>query len=122
MTYSVDFRKRVLEIRKAEELTLEETSARFKVGVTSLLRWLKRVEPVKRRNRLPRTIDRSRLLQDVKDYPDAYLYERAERLGVSKGGIGHALRSLGITYKKNTKPPEGGRRKASWVCRTHSKA
>ncbi|SFI79179.1 IS630 transposase-related protein, partial [Nitrosomonas sp. Nm34] len=40
------------------------------------------------------------LAQDVKNYPDAYQYERAKRLGVSKQGINHALKRLSVTYKK----------------------
>jgi hypothetical protein len=35
------------------------------------------------------------LKQDILDYPDAYQYERAERLGVSQMGICHALRRIG---------------------------
>ena len=49
------------------------------------------------------------LAEDVKTYPDAYQYERANRLGVSSSGIGHALKRLGVSYKKNARPPEGGR-------------
>ncbi len=53
----------------------------------------------------------ARLKQDIVDYPDAYQYERAERLGVSQIGIWHALKRLGVTYKKNTQASQGGSRK-----------
>jgi hypothetical protein len=46
------------------------------------------------------------LAQDVKNNPDAYQYERAKRLGVSKQGINHALKRLGVTYKKSLRHPE----------------
>ncbi len=45
------------------------------------------------------------LAQDVKDHPDAYQCERAKRLGVSTQGINHALRRLGVTYKKTLRHP-----------------
>ena len=41
-------------------------------------------------------------MEDVKKYPDAYNYERAQRLNVSTSGIYCALRRLEISYKKNT--------------------
>ena len=46
--------------------------------------------------------------QDVGLYPDAYQYERAERLGCSRRGIGNALKRLKISRKKNFFAPEGG--------------
>ncbi len=53
------------------------------------------------------------LAQDVKDHPDAYQCERAKRLGVSTQGINHALRRLGVTYKKNAASPKVPRRRAA---------
>ena len=52
------------------------------------------------RNRKPSKISDEALFQDVKEYPDAFQYERAERLGASERWISHALRRLGITRKK----------------------
>jgi hypothetical protein len=43
--------------------------------------------------------DMEKLKLDVKLYPDAYQYERAERFGVSQRGIALALKRLGISYK-----------------------
>ena len=39
------------------------------------------------------------LKQDIETYPDAYQFERAKRLGVSSGGIFHALKRLKVTYQ-----------------------
>nr|WP_242466363.1 transposase [Chromatium okenii] len=39
-------------------------------------------------------------------YPDAYLQERADRLQVSKSGIGTALGRLGISRKKTFSHPK----------------
>lgn len=112
MTYSVDFRRHVLSIRKKEGLTLEQTSQRFGVGRASLCRWLRRLEPDQSKPR-NRKIDLATLAEDVRDYPDAYLHERAARFGVVPNAIFEALRRLGVTYKKSISSSEGGRRKTA---------
>jgi len=109
MTYSVDFRRHVLSIRKREGLTFAQASLRFGVGIASLVRWSKRVEPKATRENRPRKIDLDKLAKDVDKYPDAYQYERAERFDVTPKAIWQALRKLGVTYKKSPSPSEGGR-------------
>jgi len=111
MTYSVDFRKKVLQIREAEYLSIEAVAIRFGVGKASVMRWLIELEPKKRRNKPATKIDMEALKKDVEYYPDSYQYERAERLGVSRSGIYWALKRLDITYKKNTDSPQNRRRK-----------
>ena len=93
MTYSLDFRKKALSIRAKEGLSFAQTAKRFGVSVNSLFLWSKRLEPIK--------IDNEALLEDIRQYPDAYNYERAERLNVSSSGICCALKRLRVTYKKN---------------------
>jgi hypothetical protein len=44
-------------------------------------------------------------------YPDAYQFERAERLRVSEFCIWYALKKLNITYKKNSATSKGNLRK-----------
>ncbi len=112
MTYPLKFRQHVLAIRKKEGLTLEETSQRFGVGRASLTRWLTRIEPEQSKPR-KRKIDLEKLKQDVRDYPDAYQYERAERFGVATNAIWQALQKLNLTYKKSVDAPEGGRRQTA---------
>jgi len=102
MTYSLDFRKKVLLIRAREDLSFEEAGERFGIGKQTIYRWSKRLEPKMTRNKLPTKIDNDKLRADVTQYPDAYHRERAVRLGVSKRGIGDALKRLGLTYKKNS--------------------
>lgn len=46
------------------------------------------------------------LLNDVKEHPDDYQYERARRLNCSKTGIYHALKRLGISQKKTLEHPK----------------
>jgi transposase len=113
MTYSIDFRRKVLSVRERDDLTIAEVAARFCVGVASVVRWLNKIEPQAGRNKPATRIDRIALARDVREHPDAYQYERARRLGGSEKGIGHALRRMNIRYKKNTTPSPGGRRRTA---------
>ena len=115
MTYSIDFRRKVLEVKKKEGLTFEETSKRFCVGKNSIFLWSKNLEPIEKRNTKPRRIDLDALKKDIKDHPDAYQHERAQRLGVSEHCIFWNLKKLNITYKKNPLSPQRRRRKAFFV-------
>jgi len=107
MGYSLDFRKRVFAIKTQDSLTYEQTSIRFGVSKRSLFRWQNRIEPKLERNKASTKIDMASLEQDVGDYPDAYQYERAQRLGVSKSCVFYALKRLKITNKKNAIPSKG---------------
>ncbi len=51
------------------------------------------------------------LKQDVLEYPNAYIYERAYCLSVSKSCVQYALHQLGVSYKKNTSTPPKKRRR-----------
>ena len=113
MTYPVEFRRHVLSVKKKEGLTFMEASDRFSIGVASLVRWSKTVEPKEVREGRPRKITLEALAQDVRDYPDAYQYERAERFGVTPKAIWQALRKLGVTYIKSTQTSKGGRRQTA---------
>lgn len=113
MTYSLDYRRKVLSVREKEELTIAEVAERFCVGVATVVRWLKRLEPQRTRYKPATRIDRIALARDVREHPDAYHAERASRLGVSKQGIGHALKRMNITYKKNATASQGERRRTA---------
>ena len=100
MTYSTDFRRKVLSIKEREQLSFEAIAQRVEVGKASVFRWSKASE-VRRTGHKPATqIDREKLKQDVEPYPDAYQYERAQRLRVSQRGIGYTLKRLRISRKK----------------------
>jgi transposase len=109
MAYSLDFRKKVMDVRAREGLTIVEVSERFDVGVATVVRWLKRLEPQRTRYKPATKIDRIALARDVRQWPSASQAERAKRLGVSAKGIDHALRRMNITYKKNTAASQSGR-------------
>ncbi|HGC5753447.1 TPA: IS630 transposase-related protein [Legionella pneumophila] len=101
MTYSLDFRKKVLKMRAEKGLSIEEVAIRFGVGKASVMRWLIDIEPKKKRNKPATKIDMEALKKDVEANPDSYQYERASRFNVSKTGIRSALIRLKLTYKKN---------------------
>jgi hypothetical protein len=105
MTYSLDFRKKVLKIRSEEALSIKEVAKRFGVGKASVMRWLVALEPKRKRNKPATKIDMDLLQADVVNFPDSFQYERAQRFGVSKSGIGSALLRLKISYKKNLESP-----------------
>lgn len=102
MAYSIDFRKQVLSLKEQEKLTFSEISKRFCVGIATVMRWSKSIEPKKTRNKPSTKINWEALLKDVEAYPDSYQYERAERFGVSRQGIAYALKRLKVSRKKKT--------------------
>ena len=101
MTWPLAFRKHVLKTKEEEGLTYEQTSKKFNIGISSLFRWNKQLEPKTTWYKRPVKLDMQALKQDIESYPDAYQRERAARLNVSKHCIWKALKRLGVTYKKN---------------------
>ena len=63
---------KVLSVRKAEGLTIAQVSTRFCVGIATVTRWLKRIEPQLTRIKPATKIDRIVLARDVREHPDAY--------------------------------------------------
>lgn len=102
MSYDIRFRRHVLKIRKQEGLSFTKVAERFGIGKQTVYNWSKRIEEKKNRSKPATKIDMEALAFDVKTYADSYRYERAQRLNVSAGCINHALKRLGVSYKKNT--------------------
>ena len=86
MTYSIDFRKKVLAIKAQENLTLLEVSKRFGVGQASVVRWSQDIEPKRTRNKPTTKLNWEALAQEVEEHPESYQDERAARFGVSQQG------------------------------------
>lgn len=101
MSYPLKFRQQVFEIKKKDGLTFLDTSKRFGIGISTLFRWQRKIEPCLTRDKSATKINMKNLNKDVKKYPDAYQYERAKRFGVSANAILYALRRLAISHKKN---------------------
>lgn len=105
MTYSIDFRKQVLRSIK-DGMTIREAANLYQLSTSSIHSWQQSLVPKTTRNKAPTKISNEALLKDVKQYPDDYMYERAQRLNCSKSGIEAALKRLSISQKKDTRPPE----------------
>ena len=117
MTYSVQFRKKVLKLQSGGESFIK-VSRRFKISTTTISRWKKELNPKPSRNKRPIKIDDEELKKDIEDYPDSYSHERASRLGVSTSLIKHAKKRLGVTYKKNTETSQSGSREKIYILPT----
>ena len=121
MTYSRDFRNKVLTIKKQEDLSFSQVAQRFGVSRDTVFRWSKNIAAKTKRIKPATKIDMETLKRDVELYPDAYQHERAIRLKVSKAAIWYALKRLQVTYKKNSTASQGGSRKACYILPNHSK-
>ncbi|HIK20449.1 MAG TPA: helix-turn-helix domain-containing protein [Synechococcus sp. M44_DOE_062] len=100
MSYSLDLRERV--VGYVQEGGSPTAAARmYKVSRATVYRWLNRedLRPTKVKTR-KRKIDLAALQQDVDQYPEARLKDRAQRFGVQPSAIYYALRKLKITRKK----------------------
>jgi transposase len=93
VTYSVQFRKKVLKLQESGESFIK-FSKRFKISTTTISRWKKQLAPCKHRNKKPVKIDYEALKKDILAQPDSYCYERALRLGVRASGIRYAKKRI----------------------------
>ena len=109
MAYSHYFIKKVLKL-KSEGMSFLKLADKYNISVRSIQEWLKGNLPKGTRNRSNTKLDIDELKQDILDYPDGYLKERAERLGVSDHCISKNLKKIGVTYKKNFNTPKSKRR------------
>ena len=109
MTYSLDFRRKLFSIKTEQNLTFSETSALFNISMATLFRWQKSIQPKLTRHKSETKLNMNALRSDIQTYPDAYQFERAQRLGVSRSCIFYALKRLKVTYKKNAKSPKSVR-------------
>lgn len=113
MTYNLKFRRHVLATRDKAGLSFSQTASRFNLSIQTVFSWSKNLFPKLTRNKSASKIDMLQLAEDVEKYPDAYQYERSERLGVTQRCVGYALQRLGVTYKKNAKTSKSLRRKTT---------
>ena len=99
MTYTFDFRRKVLRVREQESVSIRETAKRFHMGSASITRWLSRIE-VKPSLSRQRKLAKAALAKDIEHHPGAYQRERAARFGVSPKTIWQALKKRCITPKQ----------------------
>lgn len=102
MRYSTDLRKGVLDFVDAGGSKCEADRI-FKVSRRTIYNGLAAEDPFacqKPGPKGPRCIDEQALREDVANFPDATLAERAKHFGVSPNGIFYALARGNITRKK----------------------
>lgn len=105
MAYSIDLRQCVFDfIEKGGSKV--EAARRFNISREVIYKWLNASDPLtpqKTGPKGPRRIDYDALTQQVKDFPDQTILERANHFGVSYYCIWYGLRKLGISRKKDTR-------------------
>lgn len=107
MAYSADIKRLAMIMITVDKYDYEHICKTLKIALTTLTRWIKlnknnSLYTIKPRSNASRKINDDALRAYIAQNPDAYLYEIAEHLNVSKNGIYQALKRLKITYKKNT--------------------
>src|SRR5690606_15667761 len=100
MTYSLDISMQVLKSLD-EGMTCAEAAEFYNLSPTTIQNWKRRIHSKTTRQTKPYKIPDDVLLNDVKEHPDDYQYERARRLNCSKTGMHNALKRLGISQKKD---------------------
>jgi transposase len=117
MAYSVDLRERVIAYLQ-EGHTQEETGVIFKVGTSTIKRWLGLLSETgslekRELERSPRIYESEKLSAYIEENPNALLADVAEKFKGSKSGAFYALEREKITLKKRqyitaseTKPNE----------------
>lgn len=68
MTYSIDFRKKVLAMKEKEKVSLASVAKRFGVGKNTVFVWTKKIAPLKSRNKAPTKITTELLKADIAQY------------------------------------------------------
>jgi len=105
MAYSEDFRKRVLEYME-EGHSWEETRLTFKISNTAISNWRKNyketgeVKDAPPRRKAYRKLNPEKLMEYIKEHPDAYQKEIGAAFGCSDTAVRKAFKRLGITRKK----------------------
>src|ERR1700753_2122926 len=101
MTYSVDFRKKVVAFVHSGG-GQAEAARHFDISLWCVRDWLARKDLAPRQKGVPRhrKLDKEALRAHVRDYPDALLRERAQHFGVRISSMGWALQHIKVTRKK----------------------
>jgi len=104
MAYSVDLRSRVIDFIK-EGNTQERASIVYKVGTSTIKRWLSLLSEtgsLEKRplERSPSKFESEKLNAYIEENPNALLKDIAAHFGGSISGANSALKRKKITYKK----------------------
>ena len=87
-----------------DKMSVRKAAQHFNVCIQTIQNWKKSTvtKPIPGR---PAKISKEQILNDVEQYPDDYISERAERFGVSTHAVFNALHAAGISRKKDVKAP-----------------
>jgi transposase len=96
--YNLHFIKKVLLLRKS--MSIRKLAEKYNISTRTIQNWEQGKLPSGKRDKPNTRLDKSELVEDVRQYPDAYQYERAQRLKVSQMCIWYNLKKLNISYKK----------------------
>jgi len=104
MAYDIKYRQRVVEYRK-EGHTIAQTCKTFKIGETTLKRWVQKYDATgelkdKPPKRTFKKIDPKKLEAYIEEHPDAYLSEIAKEFSCSIEAVRKSLKKHKITRKK----------------------
>ena len=104
MAYDEKYRIRAVEYRK-EGNTIEQTAKTFKIGTTTVKKWVKMYDETgeikdKPPKRTFKKIDPAKLEAYIEEHPDAFLAEIAEVFLCSDEAVRRCLKKLKITRKK----------------------
>ena len=69
MTYSLDFRRKVLKVKEEEKLTFVSTAERFGIGKNTVLLWSKNIEPKKNQDKPATKVDMEALKKRYRNLP-----------------------------------------------------
>jgi len=120
-------RKRVVSYVEEGRGTAVEASKLFKVSFKSVYTWIKQkrekgsLKPNKPSPTRRRKINKEDLKKYVQEHPDHYLREIAVVFNVSSGAIFKALKSMKVTFKKNSTLQRKRRESAERVSRKNKK-
>jgi transposase len=105
--YSNDLRERVIK-NYEEGMPKEKLVEIFKIGISTLNRWIRNylktgsIEPRKRSRYRKRKVEDEDLKKYIEAHPSATLEQMAQHFKVRAVSIWHRLKKLGITRKKKT--------------------
>ena len=103
MSYSLDLRKKALEYLDTVGNRQKVVEA-FNISLQVLERWIRRrgenCLPAKQRKSSPSKINDQQLRLFVREHPDAYLREIAEKFGITLQAGFYACKRLKISLKK----------------------
>ena len=117
MTYSTDFREKVLEFL-GRGRTMREAADLFGIAPDTVNRWKQKLKETGSLEDAPRRItfrklDPEKLRAYVAAHPDAYLKETGEAFGCNESAVRKAFARLRITRKKKRRG-SGSRGRSRW--------